>query len=143
MKIHLSLLSIVCCLSLQAQSVKGQWKTIDDNTGKPRSVVEIYERDGKVYGKIVRLFRGPDEDQDPVCTACTGDKQGQKIIGMEIINGLKYDKSDKEYEDGTILDPESGSTYDCKIWLGSDGKLNVRGYVMFFYRTQTWLPYEE
>ena len=124
-----------------SQSVLGKWKTIDDETGKPRSIVEIFERDGKVHGKIIKLFREPQEDQDPVCTGCDDDdpRYKKKIIGMEILTGMV--KDDNEYEDGEILDPKSGKVYDCKIWV--DGKdLKVRGYIGPFFRTQTWLKAE-
>lgn len=132
---------LLASLCFGQSSIVGKWQTIDDESGKPRSVVEIYERDGKYYGKIVRLYRGPDEEQDPVCDKCSGKRKDQKIIGMEIITDMEYDAGDQEYEDGEILDPESGSVYDCKLWLSDDGKLKVRGYVAFFFRTQTWLPY--
>ena len=69
---------------LSAQSIVGKWKTIDDNTGKERSVVEIYEKDGRFFGKIIQLFREPGEDPDPVCDECKGAKKNKKIIGMEI-----------------------------------------------------------
>lgn len=126
--------------SLNAQGIIGQWKTIDDDTGKPRSVVEIYENNGKYYGRIIKLFREPGEEQDPVCDVCPGPQKGKKIIGLEIIRNLI--KEDDEYGDGTILDPESGKVYDCKIWL-EDGTLKVRGYIAFLFRTQTWLPYKQ
>ena len=142
-------ITISCGLLLYAfagcaqTSITGKWKTIDDDSGKPRSVVEIYEKEGKYFGKIVKLFRGPGEEQDPVCDKCPGNRKGVRIIGMEIIRDMTYDQDEQEYEDGEILDPESGSTYDCKLWLTRDGSLKVRGYVAFFYRTQTWLPYGE
>ena len=121
----------------QAQSIIGDWKTIDDNTGKARSIVSIYERDGKVFGKIVKLFREPGEDPDPICEECSGARKDKKVIGMEIITDMIKDGD--EYEDGEILDPENGKVYDCKLWV-EEGKLKVRGYLYFLYRTQTWLP---
>jgi uncharacterized protein (DUF2147 family) len=119
----------------------GRWKTIDDETGKAKSIVEIYKKDGKLYGRIVQLFREPNEVQDPLCVECEGAKRNQKIIGMEIIEAMEFDADDNEWEDGTILDPKSGTVYDCKLWLDEDNpnQLKVRGYVAFFYRTQTWI----
>ena len=134
----ISFLLTATCFSQEA--VVGKWKTIDDESGKPRSVVDIYERDGKYFGKIVKLFRDPGEDPDPVCTECEGSLNGKKIIGMEIITNMKYNKGDDEFHKGEILDPENGNVYDCKLWI-EDGDLKVRGYLLFFYRTQTWLPY--
>ena len=125
------------CSSTCAQSIFGKWKTIDDKTGKPRAVVEIYERDGQAFGKIIKTFPDPGEPTDPICNKCKGADKDQKIIGMEILRNMV--KDDDEWDDGTILDCEEGKTYDCKIWV-EDGKLKVRGYIAFFYRTQEWLP---
>jgi len=129
-------------LQAQSPSIVGKWKTIDDNSGKERSVVEIYQKGDKYYGKIVKLFREPGEPQDPLCTECKGKKKDQKILGMEIITNLEFDSGDEEFKDGEILDPENGNVYDCKIWVDESGVLKVRGYLYFLYRTQTWLPAE-
>jgi len=141
MKTSIAILSILISFSLHSQTIVGSWKTIDDESGKERSVVDIYEKDGKYFGKIVKLFRNEGEDPDPVCEECEDHRKGQKIIGMEIISDMKFDKGGNEYRKGEILDPENGNIYDCKLWIGEDGSLKVRGYLLFFYRTQTWLPY--
>lgn len=142
-KFYLSTLLLFLAVTANAQSVFGKWKSIDDETGKAKSVVEIYERNGKVYGKIIKLFRDAGEDQDPVCKECTGKRANKKIIGLEIIQNLS--KEGNTYENGTILDPENGKVYDCKIWVDKEfpNKLNVRGYISFFYRTQTWTKVKE
>lgn len=122
-------------LASTAQSITGQWVTIDDNTGKKRSVVEIYEEGGKYFGKIIKLFREPGEDQDPVCDECEDYRKDKKIIGMNIITDMR--KEGYELTGGEIMDPENGSIYKCKIWR-DDSELKVRGYLYFLYRTQTW-----
>jgi uncharacterized protein (DUF2147 family) len=144
MKWILSLGLMLVTLVASAQTFVGKWKTIDDETGKPKSIVEIYKK-GNVYeGKIIKLFREPGEEQDPVCDDCDEDdpRYMQKVIGMVIIKDMVYDKDDNELDDGTILDPKNGSVYDCKIWVGEDGTLQVRGYIAFLFRTQTWLKYD-
>lgn len=121
------------------QGVEGHWKTIDDETGEAKSIVNIYQAtDGKYYGKIVKLYRKPNEDQDPVCKECpkSDKRHGQKIKGMVILSSLK--KNGDEYSGGDILDPKNGKSYTCKIWPEGKDMLKVRGYVGFFYRTQTW-----
>ena len=132
---------IITSFVFAQSTVIGKWKTIDDNTGEPRSIVDVFERGGKVYGKITKLFRKPGEDPDPLCDDCETDdpRYLKKIIGMEIIEGLI--KDDDEYGDGNILDPENGKVYRCKIWV-EDKQLKVRGYLGPFYRTQSWLKAE-
>lgn len=128
-----------------AKGAVGTWKTIDDETGNVKSLVEISEADGKLKGKIVKLFRKPDEDQNPKCDKCEGDKKDQPLIGLEILWNLKKD-SDIKWSGGEIMDPKKGKTYSCKIELIEDGKkLKVRGFLGFSLlgRTQTWERQEE
>ncbi|MEO9485309.1 MAG: DUF2147 domain-containing protein [Ekhidna sp.] len=134
-------LMLLFSTSTYSQTIVGTWKTIDDESGKARSIVEIYEEENRYYGKILKLFREEDEDPDPVCDECEDHRKGQKIIGMEIISDMKFNKKENEYHKGEIMDPENGNIYDCKLWVADDGNLKVRGYLLFFYRTQTWLPY--
>jgi uncharacterized protein (DUF2147 family) len=117
--------------------VLGKWKTIDDETKKEKSIIQIYEVNGKIHGKILELLNG--ESQDKICTACTGNRKGKKIVGMEILSGLEKD-SDTEWEDGKIYDPSKGKEYSCEIKLASADKLEVRGYVGFSFvgRSQNW-----
>jgi uncharacterized protein (DUF2147 family) len=124
-------------ISAQAQSIVGKWKTIDDNSGEARSIIEVYERSGKIFGKVASIYFKPGEDTNPVCDKCerTDPRFKKKIIGMEIIQHMVNTGS--EYSEGHILDPENGKVYRCKLWL--EGKiLKVRGYWGPFYRTQTW-----
>jgi len=137
MKLSLIISLGIISTSLNAQSIFGKWKTIDDNTGKVRSIVEIIRQDGKAYGRILKLYPEPGEDQDPICEECTDSRKNKKVIGMTIITDMV--KDDNEWEDGQILDPENGKVYDCKLWV-EKGQLKVRGYIAFFFRTQTWLP---
>ena len=143
-KLSLTFLLFLLISGIQAQSVTGKWKSIDDETKKAKSIVEIYEKDGKLYGKIIELFREPGENPDPICDECDedDDRYNQKVIGMEIIRNMEND--DDEWEDGTILDPKDGKVYECKLWVDEDDPniLNVRGYIAFFFRTQVWLRYD-
>ncbi|MEO9965096.1 MAG: DUF2147 domain-containing protein [Reichenbachiella sp.] len=142
MKILSFLLAFAFSLNLAAQNdIVGKWKTIDDESGKPRSVVEIYKKDNLYYGKITDMFLEPHEDPDPVCDECDEEDERymKKVRGMEILKALRRDGD--EYVDGKILDPENGKVYTCKLWL-ENGNLKLRGYVAIFYRTQTWLKYE-
>lgn len=118
----------------------GLWKTIDDDTKNPRSVVKISLEKGLLKGTIVKLFPQPGEAEDPLCDQCKDALHNKKVIGMQIINDMKFKKG--KWKGGEILDPKNGKYYDCKIWL-EDDKLKVRGYVGFFFRTQEWLRFKE
>jgi len=133
-KIFFALMAILMC-SLSFAQIEGKWKTIDDETGKAKSIVEIYKKsDGKYYGKILQLLQKPENNN---CVKCTDDRKNKPLIGLEIIRGLSKDGA--EFSDGTITDPKSGKTYKCLIKREGD-KLNVRGYIGFSLigRTQTW-----
>lgn len=136
----------VLCVLIQTVAsgqnpILGRWKTIDDETGRVKSVVEITERNGMIYGTIVELFRLPDEDPDPICDQCEDDRKDQKALGMEIVRDMVQDGNDFEWEDGTICDPKNGKVYDCEMWIDptNPDELKVRGYILFLFRTQTWV----
>ena len=118
----------------------GLWKTIDDNTGKPRGLVRIMEVNGENRGKVEKIFPKPGEDRDPKCEKCDGERHNQPVIGMTILWGLK--KAGDEYQGGEILDPENGKVYRARMKLdGGGGELSVRGFIGFSLlgRTQTWM----
>ena len=134
MRFLITLTTLLIISSSYAQ-ITGTWKTYDDKSKKARSTVYIYKaKNGKYYGKVKSLLIESEKGQK--CVKCTGDKKNKPIEGMVIISGLQKDGN--EYDDGTILDPEDGKVYDCKIWKASNGDLKVRGYWGWFYRTQTW-----
>ncbi|TGK06581.1 DUF2147 domain-containing protein [Leptospira semungkisensis] len=121
--------------------VVGKWKTIDDEDGKEKSTVEVYEQGGKIYGRIASLRDPNDKDGKPkVCTKCEGADKDKPVVGLVIIKGLSADGD--EYTGGTIMDPNNGKTYKCKLKAVDGGaKLNVRGFIGFALigRTQTWM----
>jgi uncharacterized protein (DUF2147 family) len=119
-----------------SQSVIGKWKTIDDETGKAKSIVEIYEKAGKIYGRILEILEV--ENRDRKCDLCTGAEKDKPILGMTIIKGLT--KDEQEYSGGKILDPKNGKQYKCYITLEGKDKLKVRGYIgiSLLGRTQYW-----
>ncbi len=122
-------------LTTAQDSPVGVWKTIDDKTGEPKAWIEIYEQEGKYYGKIVKLLQKP---PDTVCDKCPGDKKGKPLIGMIVLWDLQPYKYYWSY--GKILDPNNGKIYKCSVWFEDSDKLKVRGYigVSAIGRTQTW-----
>jgi len=124
MKFILSLLVCFLSIGLSAQSVTGIWKTIDDTDGAEKSHVELYEVDGKLHGKIIKLLEAAEGNK---CISCKGDKKDAPLVGLEIIWNMKNKKG--IYSGGKILDPASGKEYKCKKTKRSLRKTFEREYV--------------
>lgn len=118
-----------------AQSPVGIWKNLDDEDGREKSHIEIYEQNGTLRGKVIKLLPAATITK---CDKCTGTNKGKSLVGMDILWNLK--KSGNVWEGGEILDPKKGKVYDCKIELDGKDKLKVRGFVgvSMFGRTQLW-----
>lgn len=116
-------------MAFAGSDVVGYWTTIDDETNTKKSVVQIYEYQGKVYGRVVELF------QNKEAVAKLPDKP--KIEGLDVIWNMEK-KKDK-YTGGEILDPKTGKVYACDLWRDGDN-LIVRGKIAFLGRNQTWMP---
>ena len=119
----------------------GRWKTVDDVTGKIKSIVAIREQNGVLYGTVERVFDPP--VPNPLCIHCTGSFKDRPVIGLQILWGLRKDGS--QWSGGQILDPETGRIYRCYVALEDGGrKLRIRGYIglSVFGRTEHWLRVE-
>ena len=126
---------LVMTLSAYTQgSVYGVWQAIDDADGQATSHIEVYEQEGKVHGKIVKLL---EESGEILCENCKGNKKDQPILGMEIMWGME--KKGEVWKGGKIMDPEVGKQYKCRLKLDGD-VLEVRGYIGIptLGRTQKW-----
>jgi uncharacterized protein (DUF2147 family) len=132
----LLIIILLFSITINAQSIVGKWKTIDDKTGKEKSIVEIYQVEGKIYAKVDKLLTKGDENK--ICENCEGANKNKPIKGMVIINGLIKDGN--EWNGAKILDPKTGKEYKCYIALENPDKLKVRGYIGFALlgRTQYW-----
>ena len=137
-----ALLLAVASASLHAEepTAAGMWRQIDDNTGKPSSILRIVEHNGVFEAFVEKIFfRDEDKNTDPICDRCTDSRHNQKILGMKIMTDLKRDGL--QYQGGEILDPGNGRVYRAKMQLSPDGRtLEVRGFigVSLFGRSQTW-----
>jgi uncharacterized protein (DUF2147 family) len=114
--------------------IEGKWKTIDDETGKPKSIVEVFKKsDGKYYGKIVQLLIKPENNN---CVKCKDDRKNKPLIGLEIIRGLSKDGN--EFGGGTITNPKDGKSYKTEI-VREGNTLKVKALIMgIAMKTQTW-----
>lgn len=128
-------------ISINAQSVFGKWTTIDDRTGNPKGIIEIYKEGGLMFGKILNIVEKGKENF--LCVKCDGNLKNKPVIGMTIIKDGKKNEDDV-WKGKFLFDPEQAMTFRFKIWLNPDdpNELKVRGYLAFLYRTQTWVRHE-
>lgn len=127
---------LLAFFGVQAQTLTGTWKTIDDKTGEAKSHVEIYESNGKYFAKVNKLLLSA---PDKKCTECPGSKKNKPMLGLVVVENMT--KTKDYWANGTILDPESGSSYGCSMWFekGKPDELKVRGkHWSGIFRTQTW-----
>lgn len=120
-------------------SAAGLWKSVDDDTGKPKALIRISEAGGEFQGKIEKVFKPDGTEDHPLCAKCEGALKDQPVVGMTILSGMKPEGG--AYAGGQILDPGNGKTYKSKMTLADDGKkLQVRGYIgtPLLGRTQVW-----
>ena len=116
----------------------GTWTTIDDATGKPKSIVQITESNGTLEGKVLEVLQS-EQGAHPVCKECDGERKDKPVEGMVIMWGVKQDGD--EWDGGKILDPKNGKTYKVKLTMMEGGnKLDVHGYIGFALlgRSQVW-----
>ncbi|NBB89283.1 MAG: DUF2147 domain-containing protein [Bacteroidetes bacterium] len=121
--------------NLFSQSPIGVWKTINEESGEAESHIKIYEKEGKLYGKIVKLLK----DGQTHCEKCPEPQKDQPLQGLKLMWDLE--KEGDEWDNGEILDPVKGKVYSCKIYLEEPDRLKVRGYLGFsaFGRSQEWI----
>jgi len=131
-------LLLVAMAAAAQQSPTGRWKTIDDETGKVKSIVEITRAaDGTLQGKVVEILQS-DRGPNPTCDKCKGANKDKPVKGMTILWGLKPDGD--EWSGGTVLDPAKGKTYKSKVELLEGGsKLGMSGCIAFICRQQVWV----
>jgi len=127
----LTFLLIAFSIAINAQTIFGKWYSKDE-TGKIDSAIEVYEKNGKAFAKIIELwYRGSrvtdPKGQNAVCDLCEGENKGKKKLGLNILEGLKKDGN--KWSGGTILDPRNGKVYKCYIELINPHKLKIRGYI--------------
>jgi uncharacterized protein (DUF2147 family) len=119
----------------------GRWKTVDDSTGKVKSIVAIREENGKLYGTIEELFDPP--VPHPTCYLCTGDLKDRPLVGLQVLSGFAFDGN--QWTGGQVLDPETGKIYRASMAVEDGGKkLRLHGYflITLLGRTEHWLRAE-
>ena len=145
MKLKILFLFLVAVHSLNSYAQKrpdailGKWMSDENNLE-----VEVY-KDGSQFKARVIWFDDSDDKTKPWDTR-TDEKnpkaalRSRKIIGMEVLSRLTYNKEDDQWEDGIIYDSKSGKEWSSKAWINKNNQLKVRGYwlVSLFGETMTF-----
>ncbi|HET6434493.1 MAG TPA: DUF2147 domain-containing protein [Xanthomonadaceae bacterium] len=136
-KLLIGLLAALPLVAFAQTGPTGRWKTIDDETGKVKSIVEITQAaNGTLQGKVVEILHS-DRGPNPTCDKCRGANKDKPVKGMTILWGLRAD--DDEWTGGTVLDPAKGKTYKAKVEMLGPDKLGMSGCIAFICRQQVWV----
>lgn len=138
-----ALLALASFAALAQMSPSGLWKTIDDDTKQEKSLVRIKEIGGMFIGtieKVLDLTVKP----DAICDKCSDERKDKPLIGLTILRNVRQSADDKAvWDGGDIVDPDNGKVYRTRLKPVDGGrKLEMRGYIGPFYRTQVWIRVE-
>ncbi|EER61719.1 conserved hypothetical protein [Acidovorax delafieldii 2AN] len=131
---------IVTAAPVWAQmSPVGLWRNVDDKTGEAKAEIRIRENGGALTGVLEKRL-SKDAKPEDLCKECSDDRKDKPLLGLEIIRSAKKAEDKEVWEGGKILDPENGRNYTLRMTPVEGGKkLEVRGSIGPFGRTQTWL----
>ena len=128
------------------QTPIGVWKAYDSEHNNPRSLIKIYKKDNGLWGKVIKLFRTPEENKNPLCFNCkkNDSRYNQPVLGMVLLKNLRK-KNSTRWDQGEVLDPDTGNIYRCYLEMISEDQLKVRGCLGFslFGRTKYMYRVEE
>jgi len=135
--------ALLCLWGARAASAaptpEGKWITVDDVSGKAKSIVSIQIENGELHAVIDSLLADPGRPANPVCKECPGEFQNRPLLGLRFLWGLT--KDGEKWDGGKVLDPDNGKIYRCSVRLDEDGRhLTIRGYIgiSLLGRSQTW-----
>ena len=126
-KILLTTFFLIAAFTAQSQTIFGKWHSTNEDTGEVDSVIEVYEKNGKAFAKVIEI-KNP-KRKNAVCDLCTDENKNKPVLGLNILTGLE--KEGEEWSGGKILDPRNGKVYKCYIKLETENKLKIRGYIGF------------
>jgi uncharacterized protein (DUF2147 family) len=130
----------VFCAAEDRKNIVGFWKTINETTLRPESIVAIYRHNDIYYGRIIMTYNDDGSIQDTIYQPnkrAIGIAGNPYYVGLDIIWGLKPKGS--RYLGGSVVDPKKGNIYGAEVWRKGEN-LIVRGKLFIFGRNQIWPP---
>lgn len=124
----------------KSDRVCGKWMSSEKNL-----IVEVYKDGDDFKAKVVwfcdefvktKPIENRIDDKNPNKTL-----KGRKLLGMNVLEGLKYIPKTDTWEEGKIYDARSGRTWDSWAYLNKKGELKVSGYWHFKFIGKTMTFY--
>ena len=132
--------AVIAAPSWAQMTPEGLWRNIDDKTGEAKAEIRIQGNASGVLTGVLEKRLSKDAKADDLCKECSDDRKDKPLLGMEIIRSAKKAEGREVWEGGKILDPENGRNYTLRMTPVDGGKkLEVRGSIGPFGRTQTWV----
>lgn len=108
--------------------VLGTWMSVDNSVK-----VKVYKVNNQFRARIIWFNHLLSESKKPMHLSSdihnpNPNLRNRKILGMEILDGLRYDVQKKEWVDGKIYDASSGRYWNSSAKLLQNGTLKVRGF---------------
>ncbi|MBS1531544.1 MAG: DUF2147 domain-containing protein [Bacteroidetes bacterium] len=124
-----------------ADRICGKWMSAEKNL-----IVDVYRKGDEFRANIIWFRDDISKPMDEWRDSHNPDPalRSRRILGMDILRGLKYDKDDNSWEDGIVYDAKHGKDWDASVYIDDHGLLRVRGYwhfkifgkTMIFHRVQ-------
>ena len=141
--LFLGALFFFSCSAPAQQGITGLWKSRDQNSDKPRSLVAIYEYEGKYYGRMLATYNDDGTINDTICEKkdnAPGVVGNPPYCGMDFVYNLKQKEVNGELIDkyrGKVIDPEKGKVYNAEVWRQGE-VLIFRGELWIFGKNIPW-----
>lgn len=124
----------------KSDRVCGKWMSSEKNL-----IVQVYKDNNGFQAKVV-WFSDEQVKAYPIETRTDDhnpDKalRSRKLIGMNVLEGMKYVPKSDSWEDGTIYDARSGRKWNSAAYINKDGELKVSGYWHFKFIGKTMTFY--
>ena len=114
----------------------GKWRTMDDETGKPMTVTEIYQaQNGTLAAKIVENLGLP-----ATCSECSGANKNKPFVGIVTLWNLSPTSNGK-WGNGNGYKPSEDRHFKVKsVELIDNGeRVRVTGCVLFICKKAEWV----
>lgn len=141
--IFCSALILFSCSTPLEQDITGLWKSRDQKSDKPRSLVAVYKYQDMYYGRMVATYDEEGKINDTILekkSKAPGVIGNPPYCGMDFVYDVKKENDSQEKDakyKGKIIDPEKGKVYDAELWLDGDN-LIVRGEIWIFGKNIPW-----